>query len=60
MKKKRKNNPGDTIKRPLKTDDKEKRQPNPEDPYEENGMPNKEMPDSNNFHNEEFLNHIPK
>jgi len=60
MKENKKDTPDHTIYRPLKNDDPDKREPNPEDPYEETGMPNKEMPAKRNPHQEEFLDHIPK
>jgi hypothetical protein len=60
MKENNKDTPNHTIKRPLKNDDPDKRHPNPDDPYEEKGMPNKEMPIKGNPHQEERMDQIPK
>ncbi|MCC5942143.1 MAG: hypothetical protein JJU37_11440 [Balneolaceae bacterium] len=40
--------------RPLKKDDPDKRYPNPADPNEEKGLPNKEMPVTSNPHLDKF------
>jgi hypothetical protein len=60
MKENKKDVQDHTINRPLKNDDPDQRHPNPDDPYEEKGMPNKEMPMNSNPHQEEILDHIPK
>jgi hypothetical protein len=44
MKNNDKRNTDNPVKRPLKKDKTDKRFPNPDDPNEEMGMPNKEMP----------------
>ena len=61
MKERKKGKPDQDTNRPVKKkDDSDKRHPNPEDPYEEEGMPNKEMPASSNPHHEEIADFIPK
>jgi len=60
MKENSNGNPHHTNNRQIVNDDPDKREPNPDDPNEEGGMPIKEMPASDNPHNEELLDYIPK
>jgi hypothetical protein len=60
MKENKKDNTDQSIIRPTRRDDPDKRYPNPDDPNEEKGMPNKEMPVRSNPHHEELLDYIPK
>lgn len=60
MRENKKGNPDRATERPIKKEDQEKRYPNPDDPNEEKGMPNKEMPIRSNPHKEEHLDPIPK
>lgn len=68
MRKEKKNNPDKLSERPYikpEPEDKnqEKRQPNPDDPYEQTGPPIKEMPSkgsSDHPHHEEILDSIPE